>query len=260
MRPILLGLLTVRLWAQGLPLGGIPVGTGSPPSGTTPVYVGGCNGSSTAQNAQCIWQGTKPSSGNALFGTIWIAYAGSVTSVCDGDVTSGDPTGCTGSSTYYGTTDLTSFPAYTNGTHFKSVSFFTCNFSGYTGSNAQLTVRLDSSRSFYIVTAIASGNSTSCKDGYNKAQATSGTNSPVSGTIVTTNAGDLMVGLMTNNCGGAAYTAGQDGQSHTYTSRQQSNGVVLAETLSENATGTYSAAATGPTCTGGWNAEVFAVK
>jgi hypothetical protein len=146
---------------------------------------------------------------------------------------------------------------YANGSNFSSQVFYTCNFTGST----HLTLNLDTTRQYYVAAVSITGNSTSlCSDGYNKAQSTTGSStSLLSGTVSTTNAGDLMIGLFTNECGGETWTSGQDGSGHTYTQRADVSGVVMIQTLSQSATGTYSAAATfNAACR--WNAEVMAIK
>jgi len=238
---VYLALLCASAWAQ------IDVMTtrrrAEAPAGTTVTYQNYCDGSNNEAVGTCTLAGT-PSAGNAVVGIVWMAQGGTLTSVCDGTGTGG----CTGSSTY------TINPKYSNGSAFASYTFYTCNYSG----SSHLSLTFDTSRSYYVVGVYASGNSTSsCSDGYNKAQGTSAGTAHTSGTITTANANSLLVGLVSNDSGGT-YTAGVDGQGNNYTARANKLGVVMVETRTASATNTYSASATGPNAV--WNAEIIAIK
>ena len=121
-----------------------------------------------------------------------------------------------------------------------------------------------------MVAVNASGNTTigtNCLDpstggGYvhNQQTSSSATYSTSPNTIATGNAASLMVGAISNNCGGITYTAGNDGQGHSYILRRQDGSTVTGiETLSETSTGSYLANLTGSgNCQN--NAEAVAIK
>lgn len=240
MSTILLTALSLLFW-QSVPMPGPGrAATGGGGGGTSPVFSRACSG-----GTNCTWIASSPTAGSAVVGVVWISTTNSVVSVCDGT----GATGCTGSSTY------TINTKYNNASNFASVSFYTCS---YAGTADNITITLTAGGSVYSNGISATGNSTTaCSDGYNQAQSTSAGTAYQSATITTTNAQSLLVGLFANGCGGT-YTAGTDGQGHTYTLRASNSGVTGAETLGALSTGTYYAAATGPNCV--WNAAVMGVK
>lgn len=242
-------LLSAPLWAQ-IQVGVLSPGASAPPP-TTVTYVSSCHGNGAASSIACSSWGAAPTAGKQIVGVTWLPTSVNLTGVCDGTGTGG----CTGSSTY------TILTEYSNSPNFHSYVWYTCNYAG-TAAGGDITLTYSGSASgSYTAAVSASGGTTTgtgCNDGYNKAQSTSATTAWQSGTVATSNANDLMVGLFSNACGVASFTAGQDGAGNTYTARVNDTNVVNVQTLAETATGTYYAAATGSSCQ--WNAEIFAIK
>jgi hypothetical protein len=217
---------------------------------TTVTYSGivcGLSGGSTTETCN---PGSTPTTGSAVVGFVFILNQSStLTSVCDGT----GANGCTGSSTY------TIKPIFTLGSASETYAFFTCNYVG-TGTTGTLTFVQTAAQGMYGEFITATGNTTTgtaCNDGYAQAQNTSAVTTYTSGTVTTTNAHDLLVGMFGAQSA-SAFTAGTDGQGNTYTARDSSAGAVMIETLAESATNTYSASATGSSST--YNAMVFAIK
>lgn len=223
-------------------------GTGGGPTagaGTTVTFSNVCAGSNGGvTSGACTFVGT-PVAGNAVALIVWTnSSITSVTAVADGG------------STY----TAANGGAYANATNFKSWVFFTCN---YAGTGIPISFTFSGTTDFYTAGIYATGNtttSTNCNDGYNHNQSTSATTAATTSpnTITTTNAHDLMVGFSSNACGGAAATAGVDGQGNSYTLRQDQTGVVSAETLSESTIAAYIATATVVSCQ--WNMEALSIK
>lgn len=213
-------------------------------AGTSPDYQAGCGNSSGGATELICDFTTNPSAGDAIFGIIWTTTARTVSSVCDGTGAGA----CTGGSTY-------TLSEYSNSTNFKSTIFYTCNYQGSTDP----TVTYDSSASTYAVAVHIKNGSASCVDATTRAQSTTNGTTFDSGTIVTTNNEDLLVGLFANDCGAGTYTAGNDGDGHSYTLQVHNNQVVMAETYARATTGTVKATATYSTgCK--WNAHIYGVK
>lgn len=211
------------------------------------ITAGTIGGSTTSPNVF----GVSPNLNSMVVGVIALGIGTNpvVTSVCDG--TGAD--GCTGSDTF------TIEPAFVNGSAFKSWVFFNCNS---TAPSANLTISFTGTASFSDVTihqvgSQFTGSAGGCVGGYNKAQSTSAGTTYTSGTLTTTHGNDLLIGLPSNGCGGSAYTAGVDGQGHTYTMQSSNNGVVGLESFQETTNNIYSASVTGPSCA--WNMEILDV-
>jgi hypothetical protein len=203
-------------------------------AGTTVTYSAYCNGDGTG----CTFS-AAPSAHQAVVIDVWQLAGDTITTVCDGTGTGG----CTGSSTY------TSITKYVQGA-IASQIWYTCNFAGSTN------ITITGVTSGYTTGVVATGNITSsCSDGYNKAQGT-GT-AALSGTITTTNAASLLIGFATNDVGGTA-TAGNDGNGHSLVERAERSGANNVATYNETSTGTYSASYTVPSSN--WNMEVIAIK
>jgi hypothetical protein len=209
--------------------------------GTTVTYASNGAGSNNANPAHLIFA-VQPSAGRVVAGVVWLPNGTTLASIADGG------------STY------TIKPVYANGANFNSYTFYTCNFAGTSGD---ISLTLSGAAQFYVAGISASGNSTSsCEDGYNKAQDVSGapTTTWTSGTVTTTNSADLLIGLFTNECGVADFTAGTDGSGHSYTYRIDQTLVSVVETITASATGTYSASGSTTTTGCKWNAEILAIK
>lgn len=207
-------------------------------SSTTVTYAGIFCQNGGASPLTCLLSST-PAAGNAVSGG-FMFFGSSITisSISDGG------------STY--STEAT----YLNGTSFGSFMFYTCN---YAGSSSTITITYTGPGSIYGGAVAASGNrTTGCVDGYNKAQGTSAGTTWTSGTVATTNAHDMLVGLGTNDCASSGLTAGTDGQGNAFGIRASNANAAGVETVNETATNTYSASMSGPSCI--WNMEVMAIQ
>lgn len=207
-----------------------------------------CNISGGAANETCTIGNGTLSNGNAvILGMFLFSTTDTILGVCDGTGTNG----CTGSSTY------TIQPVYINGANFESYVIYTCNYQGTNGG--VVNVHQSGTGGMYGGVVVATGNSTSsCSDGYNKAQSTSAGTAYQSGTITTTNAHDLLVAVGTNNSGASGFTNGTDGQGNTYTTGAATANVAYVGVLAESATNTYYGSVTGPSSP--WNMEVIGIK
>lgn len=211
---------------------------------------GNCTGFDSAAAVACFWLNNAPSSGNGVVLLLFTPSGDTISSVCDGTGTNQ----CTGSSTYQ------SEPAYSNvGSGFQSQVWYTCNYQGVSGPSQTVTMVTNGSY-IYALGLYMSGNTTTgtnCIDGYNKAQSTSAGTTATSGTITTTNAHDLFVGLSSQGYCSGDFVAGSDGQGNTMTQIDIRN-VISTQYFNESATNTFSATTTMSSCT--WNEEAVAFK